>query len=407
VNSVAMRFGILFAIELAVFSWEVATATEQCVASEDSNSCSSQVPSLMQKQHKQAIKTMPSEEGCTSRQVRRRRRDQTCECRRRTTRVDSGWKCDTNRNVMVVEGGESEETPECAPPFHTKTGMNSFYGSRNANEEDCTWMCTSNWDYKDRCQQSKFSTDGAGTCHLYDCVTTFAPTAAPPTPPTPPHFTFKVVTYNLYWWNAFRDHPWKGVNIIANINDVLQPDILGTQECDDPGKIKDDTGLVPVSSFDGAQGTFVKPSLVLSSNSGKYDINAAGFWGVRWVTWVKHTTASKSFFHFNTHWCVQDCNDDTRDIGARNMLDKINELTNNLETPAIITGDFNAFGGSRRRRLNEKGPNEFLQNGFEIAIENYVDGIFYSTGHWSVGATLVGEMAGSDHKPLVAELTLL
>jgi len=67
--------------------------------------------------------------------------------------------------------------------------------------------------------------------------------------------------------------------------------------------------------------------------------------------------------------------------------------------PVIITGDFNAGEG-------ESGPRHFLQNGFSLAKWNWVDGVFYSTAHWRKRSAGTGEKAGSDHRPVIAELEL-
>ena len=44
------------------------------------------------------------------------------------------------------------------------------------------------------------------------------------------HYT-KVMSYNLYGWNALVQNPWKAENIYAAIRRA-SPDILGAQECE-------------------------------------------------------------------------------------------------------------------------------------------------------------------------------
>jgi endonuclease/exonuclease/phosphatase (EEP) superfamily protein YafD len=41
-----------------------------------------------------------------------------------------------------------------------------------------------------------------------------------------------------------------------------------------------------------------------------------------------------------------------------------------------------------------------------LARSSYVDAVFYSSSHWVVGETSVGDTAGSDHWPVVAQLGL-
>jgi len=227
--------------------------------------------------------------------------------------------------------------------------------------------------------------------------------------PTPARATggveIVVASYNLFWWNAFGANPWKGSHITNNIKDTLKADVLGLQECDNPGLIRDRTGYTPASPFAGAQGIVVKPGLFRVDDSGSQDIQATGKWGPRHVTWAKliDHASGHTFWHFNTHWCVhsgngRSCSANKRYIGARNMLRIIQEKAGNA--PVIITGDFNAH-------LNEPGPQHFLQNGFSIAVDHWVDVIFYSKDHWHVRRTSVGDAAHSDHRPVVAELQLL
>merc|ERR1712217_108338 len=173
----------------------------------------------------------------------------------------------------------------------------------------------------------------------------------------------KVVSYNLYWWNAFGQNPWKGQHVTDNIKNNLQPDVMGLQECDNPGLIQQRTGYVAASEFAGAQGVSVKPGIFRVGDRGKLDIQATGKWGPRYVTWVQLThTSGRTFWHFNTHWCVhsgngQTCDANKRYTGAKNMLAVIQEKARGA--PSIITGDFNAG-------MSEQGPQHFLKNGFSL-----------------------------------------
>jgi len=214
----------------------------------------------------------------------------------------------------------------------------------------------------------------------------------------------KVVSYNLYWWNAFGQNSWKSDGIIENIKSTLKPDAIGLQECDSPSEVRSRTGnaVTRASDFKGAQGVMVKPDLFTISDAGSRDLEATGKWGARYATWVKLTDGSgKGFWQFNTHWCVHSqgnriCNEDVRYRGAKNMLKAIQEKAG--DDPVVITGDFNA-------NMNEEGIRHFLSNGFKLAVNSWVDAIFYSE-HWDLLDTGVGEMAGSDHRPVWAKLSL-
>lgn len=148
--------------------------------------------------------------------------------------------------------------------------------------------------------------------------------------------------------------------------------------------------------------------------SGSRDIKARGKWGPRYATWAKltHRPSARSFWHFNSHWCVHSgnghtCTWETRYAGARNMLslimDKAGERGRGVRDPVIITGDFNAFNGY----IDEAGLQHFVGNGFTLAKSAFVDFIFFSTPHFRVVGSEVGSPAGSDHAPVIAELEFL
>merc|ERR1711979_176553 len=81
-----------------------------------------------------------------------------------------------------------------------------------------------------------------------------------------------------------------------------------------------------------------------------------------------------------------------------NMLRVIREQAG-TSTPVLITGDFNAD-------INEPGPQEILQSGFELAKNSWVDAIFYSRDHWLLADAAVGSAAQSDHGPIIADLQM-
>jgi len=213
----------------------------------------------------------------------------------------------------------------------------------------------------------------------------------------------KVASYNIYWWNAFGQHPWKGQHITDNIKDTLRADVLGLQECDDPSLIESRTGYTPASPFAGAQGIVVRPGAFAAGDSGSRDIQVTGRWGPCHVTWAKltHNPTGRTFWHFNTHWRVhsgysQTCDASKRYAGAQSMLAVIRERAGH-GAPVVITGDFNA-------NMDEHGPQLFLQNGFSLAISHWIDAVFYSTDHWQLQGQETGSSAHSDHSPVVAEL---
>lgn len=262
-----------------------------------------------------------------------------------------------------------------------------------------------------KCWLKDRSFDGSEPSTPGACKTFYKkPCSGAPLPPTPASApstsspTIRVGSYNLWWWNAFKQNAWKSDHIVKNIKDTLNVDTLGLQECDEPDTIRARTSFSAASPFRGAQGVSVRPGLFAVEQSGSRDIGATGKWGPRYVTWAKltHGASGRSFFHFNSHWCVHSgnghtCNSHVRHTGAKNMLQTIREVAGT--SPVVITGDFNAD-------IGESGPQEFLQNGFELAKSHWVDAIFFSSEHWSLVNAVVGDAAQSDHKPIVAELRL-
>jgi endonuclease/exonuclease/phosphatase family metal-dependent hydrolase len=259
-----------------------------------------------------------------------------------------------------------------------------------------------------------------GECRTYyraqgdGCDAVTQPTAAPGSSEK-----VKVVTYNLFWWNAFGSNRWSsGESVLRNIRDNLGSALLGVQECDDPWLVQQSTGYQPASSFAGAQGTFVDGGLFEVSSAagatGHQDLQATGKWGPRYATWaqVSHKPTGRSIWHFNTHWCVHSgngrtCTWETRLSGARNMVDLIREKAGTqggaLRDPVVVTGDFNVFNGG----VNEAGMQHFLNNGFSLAKYAYVDFVLFSTPHFRAVSSGVGDSAGSDHAPVFAELEFL
>ncbi|CAK0859326.1 unnamed protein product [Prorocentrum cordatum] len=179
---------------------------------------------------------------------------------------------------------------------------------------------------KDRAFAGGEATVSKGDCRTYYRAQGAVCSAAPqPTDAPAAGQRIKVVTYNLFWWNAFGTNRWSaGESVLRNIS----------EECDDPWLVQQGTGYQPASSFAGAQGTFVDGSLFEVSSAagatGHQDLQATGKWGPRYATWaqVTHKATGRSIWHFNTHWCVHSgngrtCTWETRLSGARNMVDLI------------------------------------------------------------------------------------
>jgi len=290
-------------------------------------------------------------------------------------------------------------------------GCGSSWGTTACSGSEC-YTCGQRVDYlvnvmnqnSDSARQS-IASEFPSECGACSSGGGGGPAPAPPAPPAPTpssgdSIQIRVVSYNLYWWNAFQQNSWKSQGIVDNIRDNLRPDTLGMQECEDPSQIQSRAGgYYAASPFAGGQGVSVKPGVFSVEASGSRDLQATGYWGPRYVTWAKlrHSASGRSFWHFNTHWCVSDCDQWKRFGGAQNMVSTIQQMAGG--EPVVVTGDFNAG-------QSEPGIQHFLQNGFAIAEWSWVDSVFYSTAHWTKVGNYVGDAAGSDHSPIVADLRL-
>jgi len=212
------------------------------------------------------------------------------------------------------------------------------------------------------------------------------------------------VSYNIDWANTSLQNLSEGRNITENIKQVLQPDILGLQECDDPSFVQNRTGYVPASMFRGAQGVMAKPGLFVMGDSGAEEIQEAAKTGPRFVTWVRltHVQSGHTFWHFNTQWCAQRgsgqiCSASQSHASAKRMLQVMREKAQG--EPVIVTGDFNAG-------FCEAGPTHLLQNGFSLAKWSWSDGVLFSAAHWRKVSAGIGKRGGSDHQPVITELEM-
>lgn len=118
-----------------------------------------------------------------------------------------------------------------------------------------------------------------------------------------------MVSYNLYWWNAFGQNPSASNGIVYNIQYTLSPDTIGMQECNDAGQIQSRTTYQPASQWGDNNGVSVKPGVFTVLSSGRRNLNARGQWGDRYVTWVKlqHRSSGRSFLAFQHPLVLLQC----------------------------------------------------------------------------------------------------
>merc|ERR1719233_2046358 len=133
-----------------------------------------------------------------------------------------------------------------------------------------------------------------------------------PTTPNPGGETdsMRVMSYNLYGWNALVQNPWKAENIYKAIREI-NPDLLGAQECEGHEVV---------------------------------DLHEQDQWGLRTVEYAHftHRLSGRKVDHFNTHLCL--CNGDQLLGSAKTIAEAIQQ--NRVPgSRVILTGDFNCDDG--------------------------------------------------------------
>lgn len=181
----------------------------------------------------------------------------------------------------------------------------------------------------------------------------------------------KILTYNLYWWNLFRNrhgaNGMAGKNIAAYGKDVPF-DLMGFQECEDVSWPLRDAGMTDDFT------TFAHPAPPIAialayrhavfSELGRGEAEvaedgAAQHYGRRNVIWVRlqHKTSGKTVFFINHHGPtpVNSGGICGAEGTAYNILKVIGENAK-VGDHVVLTGDFNAWSnGPDGAELSEIG----------------------------------------------------
>merc|ERR1719192_1002170 len=147
------------------------------------------------------------------------------------------------------------------------------------------------------------------------------------------------MSFNLYGWNAMGQHrDTKAWRLWKQINDE-QPDVLGTQENENPGWVGSETGLAIAPGYGHGAAILYKSSVLEFQAGGKYNLNEMDRWGQRVVVWARfrHKTTGAVFTHWNTHFCV--CSENALVGSATTVAEHMARHGGS----AILTGDFNVF----------------------------------------------------------------
>merc|ERR1719394_1013067 len=122
--------------------------------------------------------------------------------------------------------------------------------------------------------------------------------------------SMRVMSYNLYGWNALVQNPWKAENVYKAIRQV-NPDILGAQECE--GREYDvaaniGSDYTVAGSSNAGHAILYKTSVFTFEGHGYVQLNEMDQFGPRTVEYahLTHRLSGRQVDFFNTHLCL--CN---------------------------------------------------------------------------------------------------
>ena len=91
----------------------------------------------------------------------------------------------------------------------------------------------------------------------------------------------KIMSYNVYGWNAFGQNPWKAENVYKAIRQV-SPDILGAQECQEGGWLLAEnigTDYSVAERASAGHAIIYRTSVLTFQGYGETQLNEMDHWG--------------------------------------------------------------------------------------------------------------------------------
>jgi len=211
---------------------------------------------------------------------------------------------------------------------------------------------------------------------------------------------FKILSYNLFWWNLFGKRNGNGKSAGKLIARSGPYDIMGFQECDDVQRVLRDAGLQNShAALPGGHALAIAYRRAAWHKLDSGTINVAEdrrdqYYGNRAVNWarLRHISTGKVVLFVNHHGPLP-VNSGGKDGGestARNILRVIGEQSQNSNLQ-ILVGDLNADRHSRTQQV--------LQQGLKRVFVKWVDAIFASKSGFD--GRDIGK-GGSDHDAIEA-----
>merc|ERR1712058_160546 len=178
--------------------------------------------------------------------------------------------------------------------------------------------------------------------------------------------SMRVMSYNLYGWNALVQNPWKAENVYKAIRQI-NPDLLGAQECE--GHERDVAAAIGsdyaiAGSATAGHSIIYKTSVFTFEGQGVVNLHEQDQWGLRTVEYAHftHKLSGRKVDHFNTPLCL--CNGDQL-LGSAKTIGEAIQQHRKPGSRVILTGDF------KGELENNPVP---LDDTFRVANGGSVDG---------------------------------
>jgi len=216
----------------------------------------------------------------------------------------------------------------------------------------------------------------------------------------------KVLSYNLFWWNLFRQRRGNGNSAGKLISANGPYDIMGFQECEDVQRVLRDSGLQSSHGVAVAAGKPLNMAIAykrsawrsLGAGNNYVARDRPGLYGDRGVNWARlqHIRTGKVVLFVNHHGPLPvDTGGETGpEQTANNIFGVIDQQKQN-SILQILVGDLNAGQGSRTQKA--------LQRRLQRTYGKWVDAIFSSKNGF--GGRALGK-GGSDHDAIEASFQI-
>lgn len=217
----------------------------------------------------------------------------------------------------------------------------------------------------------------------------------------------KVLSYNLFWWNLFKQRGGGGAGqLIAMNNNGPEPfDFMGFQECEDVAMVMQRAGLS--ADFAHLQGAHALGlayrhaawELLATETHNVAEDNAIEWYGIRSAQWARfrHRSSGNTAFFANHHGPLP-LNSGGR-CGLTATAFNLLRLIATLADPAdllVLVGDFNADIHSESvRQLSAR-----MHRVFDGTAFGGIDHVFSNCGGTSVKRTGDLGSGGSDHNAI-------